>query len=254
MKLIIDIGNSNIVIAIYGTDWDKIFRLETKDNQPQVYYEKGLADILLEWGVKPSQIDIAMVSSVVPDLNEKILAAIRNVLYSEPVLINPDILRKLPFHIPHINEIGSDLVANAFAAVSLYKKPCIIIDFGTALTFTVAHPTKGIQGVTIAPGIKTAISSLYTNTAQLPNVLLSRPDSAIGKDTSHAIQAGIIIGYEGLVDHLISRIKAELDEEYMVVGTGGLSESLSNITKPFDEVNKMLTLEGIRLMSGYITG
>jgi type III pantothenate kinase len=254
MKLIIDIGNSNIVIAIYRTDWDKIFRLETKDNQPQVYYERGLADILFEWGIKVSEIQSAIVSSVVPDMNEKINNAIKNVLNIDPVLINPEIIKSLPIHVTHINEIGSDLVANAFAAVNLYKKPTIVVDFGTALTFTVVHPSYGIQGVTIAPGIKTAISSLYTNTAQLPAVPLSRPDSAIGKDTSHAIQAGIIIGYEGLVDHLINRIKAELDEEYMVVGTGGLSESLSNITKSFDEVNKMLTLEGIRMISGYITG
>jgi type III pantothenate kinase len=252
MELIIDVGNSNIVIAIYQNGWDKVFRYETKDNQPQIYYERGLAEILLEWGISSSQINYAIISSVVPELNEKIRSAVQSVLRKEPHLINPDILEKLPIHIPHINEIGSDLVANAFAAVIKYNRPSIVVDFGTALTFTVVHPELGIQGVSIAPGVKTAFSSLFTNTAQLPQVPLDRPESAIGKNTIHALQAGIIIGYEGLVMHLLEKIKAELQEPYIVIGTGGLSESLKSITCHFDYVDKMHTLEGIRLIGHHL--
>jgi type III pantothenate kinase len=252
MQLIVDIGNSNIVIAVFDGDWKNIFRYETKENQPQIYYEKGLGNILFEWGLKPSMIDKAIISSVVPDMNERIVNSISNLIGKEAILINASILQQLNIHIPHVNEIGSDLVANSVAALSIFKQPCIVVDFGTALTFTVVHPKAGIQGVTICPGIKTAFASLASNTAQLPNVSLQRPESAIGKNTVHALQAGVIIGYEGLVSHLIERIKSELDEPYLVIGTGGLSTSLTNITKNFDHVNKLLTIEGIKLIGDQI--
>ncbi len=251
MKLIIDIGNSNIVVAVKSNGvWIHIFRYETKDNQPEMYYEKGLANLFLEWGINADDFSMCTISSVVPELNSTILNALEKVMPLNPLLINPDVLRQLDMKIPHVNEIGTDLVANAYAALKLYDKASIIVDFGTALSFTVVHPSDGIQGVTIAPGIKTAFGSLSMNTAQLPLASFTKPQSAIGKNTSHAIQAGIIIGYEGLVKHLITKMKEELTEDYIVIGTGGMSDVLSNITNDFDQVNKVLTLEGIDLIGG----
>ncbi len=249
MKLIVDIGNSNIVVAVkVNQAWIHIFRYETKDNQPQFYYEKGLANLFLEWGLDANDFNSCTISSVVPELNQIIVQALESVVPVKSLLINPERLRYLDMQIPHINEIGSDLVANAYAAIHLYHKPAIIVDFGTALSFTVVHPSQGIQGVTIAPGIKTAFGSLSMNTAQLPLASFEKPRSAIGKNTGHAIQAGIIIGYEGLVKHLVNKMKEELNENYIVIGTGGMSEVVSDITKEFDIVNKLLTLDGIDLI------
>jgi type III pantothenate kinase len=134
-----------------------------------------------------------------------------------------------------------------------YKKPCIVADFGTALTFTAIDNKGNIQGVAIAPGIKTAVNSLFNNTAQLPSVPLEAPSSSLGKNTIHSIQSGIILGYKGLVESLISQIKNDLSketdakqEEIIVIATGGLNSVLKPITDVFEIVDKQLTLKGLK--------
>ena len=253
MQLVVDIGNSNIVIALrVGEVWQHIFRYETKEDQPGLYYKNGLMSLLFEWGVHAGHLKSVTISSVVPHLNQKIVEAVQHATGILPLLLGPGHLKQLDLVIPHANEIGTDLVANAYAAIKIWNQPCIVADFGTALTFTVVHPIEGIQGVTIVPGIKTAFGSLSDHTAQLPQVSLIRPASAIGQNTAHAIQAGILIGYEGLVGHLLAKIQDELTENYLPVATGGLSEALENITRPFDNIEKNLTIEGILLMGTYL--
>ncbi|MBL0083059.1 MAG: type III pantothenate kinase [Saprospiraceae bacterium] len=225
MQLVVDIGNSNIVIALRaGEDWQHIFRYETKEDQPGLYYKNGLMSLLFEWGVHAGHLKSVTISSVVPHLNQKIVEAVQHATGILPLLLG----------------------------IKIWNQPCIVADFGTALTFTVVHPIEGIQGVTIVPGIKTAFGSLSDHTAQLPQVSLIRPASAIGQNTAHAIQAGILIGYEGLVGHLLAKIQDELTENYLTVATGGLSEALENITRPFDHIEKNLTIEGILLMGTYL--
>ncbi|MBP6397513.1 MAG: type III pantothenate kinase [Saprospiraceae bacterium] len=253
MQLVVDIGNSNIVIALrVGDEWPCIFRYETKEDQPGLYYQNGLMSLLFEWGIHSGQLKSVTISSVVPHMNPKIVEAVQNATGIQPLLLGPGQLKQLDLKVPHANEIGTDLVANAYAAIKIWHKPSIIADFGTALTFTVAHPNDGILGVTIVPGIKTAFGSLSDHTAQLPQVNLSRPTSAIGQNTTHAIQAGILIGYEGLVSHLLTKIQDELPETYLTIATGGLSEALENITANFDHIDKNLTIEGIVRMRDWL--
>lgn len=249
MFLAIDIGNSNIVIAIHnGQSWSNVFRYETKDDQASSYYKMGLLNILLEWGIKPSDILLIGVSSVVPDLNNKILQAIHNTLNGSPVLITPEFLMELDMKVPRPYEIGTDLVANAYAAIKKYQSNAIVVDFGTALTFTVVDKIEGIKGVTIAPGLKTALQALSGNTAQLPLVDFAIPASAIGQNTSHAIQAGISIGYKGLIHEIILAIRSELQSECKVIATGGLSGFVTSLGSLIDIHDRNLTLDGIRLM------
>ena len=253
MQLVVDIGNSNIVIALrVGKDWQHIFRYETKEDQPGLYYQNGLMSLLFEWGVHAGHLKSVTISSVVPHLNQKIADAVLHATCIVPLLLNPGHLKQLDLKVPHANEIGTDLVANAYAASKIWNQPCIVADFGTALTFTVVHPIEGILGVTIVPGIKTAFGSLSDHTAQLPQVSLVRPASAIGQNTAHAIQAGILVGYEGLVRHLLTKIQDELSEPYFTIATGGLSEALENITSPFDHIEKNLTIDGILLMGNWL--
>ncbi len=252
MTLAIDIGNSNIVIAVHDNNtWINSFRYETKETQPEFYYENALRNILLEWGISVSAVNQCVISSVVPDLNEVIKQAVYYVTGSEPLIITPEVLKQLDMIVPHPYEIGSDLVSNAYAALKLYKQNCIIVDFGTALTFTVVHSLQGITGVSIAPGLKTAVQSLSANTAQLPLVPISLPASAIGHDTESAIQSGVMWGYVGLIKELIFRIQAELENEYLVIATGGLSTILHPLESHFYATNKNLTLEGMRLIQNY---
>ncbi len=145
--------------------------------------------------------------------------------------------------------MGTDLMCNVMSAYAKFKEACLIIDFGTALTFTVVSEGGAVLGVSIAPGLKTAIKALSGNTSKLPEVPLVLPESAIGKDTVHAIQAGILYGYTGLVEGMIQRIKAELSEELKVIATGGLSSILQPLASSFDLVDENLTVEGIRLIT-----
>lgn len=249
MFLAVDIGNTNIVLALYQHEnWTNIFRYETKENQPSSYFENGLYNIIREWGIKSDDITNIGVSSVVPDLNKRIVNALLKVIHVRPVLITPEFLMQLVMHIPRPYEIGTDLVANAYAAINKYESNAIVIDFGAALTFTVVHKEHGIQGVTIAPGIKTALQALSGNTAQLPLVDFKIPDSAIGKNTSQSIQAGIAIGYKGLVKEIIAAMKSELNGEYKTIATGGLSGFIATLENLIDVHDRNLTLDGIRLM------
>lgn len=248
--LVIDIGNSNIVLALHqnGT-WVNTFRYETKALQPDFYYESALRNILLEWNVQyPSSIQHCVISSVVPDINEVIVNAVHNITGFYPLLINPEVLKNLDMYVPLPYEIGSDLVANAYAAIHQYHDKCIIVDFGTALTFTAVERDHGILGVTIAPGLKTALYALFNKTAQLPIVPLSIPENILGHDTVSAIQAGVMCGYIGLIKEIVQRIKSTLTDEYKVIATGGLSTVLEPLNGFFDYKDKTLTLEGIRLI------
>jgi type III pantothenate kinase len=247
--LAIDIGNSNIVLSVFHNGkWTKTFRYETKQAQPELYYEIALRNILLEWEIHVSDINHALLSSVVPYLNPVVTEAVWNVTGLKIFTLGPDVFKKLDIYIPHPYEIGADLVCNAYAALTHYHEKVIIVDFGTALSFTIASRQKGIEGVTIAPGLKTAIYALSTQTAQLPAVPLELPDSAIGQNTTSAIQAGVLWGYVGLVKELIHRIQAEERPDYKVVATGGLSSILAPLESEFDFLDKMLTLEGLRLI------
>jgi len=252
MILALDIGNTNIVISIYKDgDWRNAFRYETKNIQPSNFYENALRNLLMEWDVKPSKIEMAVISSVVPDINNTIKVAVQSLAACYIVFLSPEIFIKLDMIIPKPYEIGSDLVADAYAALNLYGDEVIVADFGTALSFTIASKSKGIIGVTLAPGLQTAVRSLVDQTAQLPMVPLEMPPSAIGHDTTTAIQAGILRGYVGLVREIVSEIRAELGPNFILIGTGGLSSVLHPLEQDFYTINKNLTLEGMRLIGEY---
>lgn len=249
MLLAIDIGNSNIVLGIFRDGaWHESFRYETRDLQPAQFYEVSLMNLLLEWNIPVRSLTKCVMSSVVPEMNDTIIQAANHVLGYTPFVITPEVIKKMPYPVPYPYEIGADIVANTFAGLHLYGSQCIIVDFGTALTFTVADLTQGITGVTIAPGIKTALQALATNTSQLPLVPVELPDSVIGHDTISAIQAGVMWGYVGLVKEIMTKMKNELPAGYVTIATGGLSSKLQPLQAEFDYTNIQLTLDGMRLI------
>lgn len=254
MTLAIDIGNSNIVVAVYANHaWTKQYRFETKEPQPVFYYTSALRQIMLESSLTVENLAHIVVSSVVPELNVLIIEAIDHVTGKKPFILTPEVFLQLDMPVPHPYEIGSDLVANAYGAIKCYGNHCLIVDFGTALTFTTVTATEGITGVTIAPGIQTAIQALAQQTAQLPVVPAQFPASALGHDTATAIQAGVMWGYVGLVKELIFRIKEEVGQHYVVIATGGLSGTMSGKGIGFDHRNIHLTLDGMKLINAYIS-
>lgn len=248
----IDIGNSNVVAGLWQDDTlIDIMRIATiKDKEALTFYQMKLQEYFLEKAFDLGAIEQIIISSVVPSLNEAFEAIFSTYFGKKPQFINSQLYPNLPIHIQNPIEIGTDLVANALAAHQIYGGNAIVVDFGTALTFTTVSAEGKIIGVSIVPGIKTAIGALFNNTAQLPEVPLESPVSALGTDTVSAIQSGIIFGYTGLVKNMIEAIQKETKVTYKTIATGGLAAILENnleFKAVFNEVNPILTLTGIRL-------
>lgn len=188
-----------------------------------------------------------------PDLTGKIINVTVSLFEKNPIVLGPEVYAKLPIQVLNPYEIGSDLVSNALAAYHLFKSNCVVVDFGTALTFTTVSDQGTILGVAIAPGLKTAIRALSQNTAKLFEVPLEMPQSVLGKNTVHAIQAGILFGYEGMVKSMIKRIADELgDPNLASVATGGLASIITPQIGTFTRVEPNLTLDGLRLVADYV--
>lgn len=250
MEIAIDIGNTNVVIGFFDSgQWIHLMRLITKkDDEAKLFYDLKIREQLLDLDFNIVELEGIYLSSVVPELTDDLSKLITNIFEKDVVVINAQSFKKLKLSIDKPSEIGNDLVANAVSAVTRYKTGCVIVDFGTALTFTVVTGEYEILGVMIAPGLKTAMSALHSKTAQLPEALIELPETVIGKNTIHAIQSGVLWGYVGLVKELLARISMEYDQKLTPIATGGLSSILSPLEDIFSEVDKNLTLDGIRII------
>ncbi len=251
MLLAIDIGNTNVVLGVHHNEsWLHVWRIPTlSEGLTLRYYEQRILDYFLEGGISTQQVNRVIISSVVPTLNRTFVEITTHLFGFEPIIVTPSIYPQLAVQIDRPNELGTDLLANAVAAHHLYQQDLIIVDFGTALTFTTVTGAGHLLGVAIAPGLKTAISALFNKTAQLPEVPLFLPASPIGKNTVHAIQSGILLGYVGLVRHMIELIRAEVGEQYIAVATGGLSSILTPLKEDFYTINPDLTLTGLKIIA-----
>ena len=249
MILVIDCGNTDTVLGIYqGNTQKHIWRMPSSDALNQQNWSYRIASEFLEAQLKITDIEQIVLSSVVPDLNSKIVAALHQLSDKPLIIVNSEIYDQLDIEVVNKIEIGADLVANAVAAYHYFKQKCVVVDFGTALTFTSILDNGQLAGVAIAPGLKTAVKSLLQQTAQLPQVPLEVPKTALGKNTIEAIQAGVTIGYTGMVRYLVEQIKKELGADTKVIATGGLSDVLKDLDGVFDQKNRQLTLEGLVLI------
>lgn len=249
MLLAFDIGNSDITIGLWNdTEWRYTWRIPSKPDQSELYYGVKMRDYFLEASVPIDKVRTIVLSSVVPGLTDKIKNVIRNLYVKEPIVLGPAVYSTLSVQVLNPYEIGSDLVANAVAAYTKFKQTCIVVDFGTALTFTTISGEGKILGVSIVPGLRTALKSLTQNTAKLFDVPLEMPSSALGISTVTAIQSGIVIGYEGLVKNMIAAIRAELKTDCPAIATGGLSFVITSLKGFFHTVDPHLTLDGLRFI------
>ena len=244
MNLLIDIGNTNIVMGVYDKGIKHVWRMETQKELSAMDYGIRINDFLWEAGIRPQNFEYKVLSTVVPELKDIFVEMLTKLDPNPIVVLDAQSFHKLDIQIP-TNEMGTDLVSNVLAATHMYDENLIIIDFGTALTFTVVDKKKQILGVNIAPGLKTAINVLHDKTAQLEAVPLHIPDSPLGYDTTSAIQNGVLLGYVGLVSYMIEVIKNEVGESYKVLATGGLSGVLRDRLPQIDYINKDLTLLGL---------
>lgn len=255
MLLAIDIGNTNIVFGVHdSTKWLKHWRIQTDPLKTADEYEVIFRSLLNTGNIFQTTIDKIIVSSVVPSLLRPFSEMFSNLFPKTTfTVVNPEIYQKLPIKILNPFQLGTDLVANAVAAFQKFGALTTVIDFGTALTFTTIGKNAEILGVAIAPGLLTAVNSLAGKTAQLPQIHLTPPPSVLGENTIHAIQAGVVYGFSGLVDSIIEKTRNEVNEQLTVVATGGLSSVIAPLTRHVKIVEPMLTLDGLCYINSFIS-
>ena len=248
MLLAIDLGNTNIKYGVF--DGEKLvasFRVSSRISRTSDEYGSVLVGLLADRGIKKSQITGIIFSSVIPALNYTICHMCEFFFGITPLVVGPGIKTGLNVKADNPKEVGADIIVNSVSAFNKYGGPVIVIDFGTATTFDVISDKCELIGVVIAPGIKTSLEGLASKTAQLPMVELDAPKTVIGKNTKHCMQSGIIFGFAGLVDSIVSRIKKELKlDKIKVVATGGLGEIISSEVKSEIVVDRTLTLDGLK--------
>ena len=223
------------------------FRVSSRISRTADEYGSVLVGLLSDSGIKKSDIDGIIFSSVIPALNYTICHMCEFFFGIQPIMIGPGIKTGLNIKAENPREVGADIIVNSVSAFNKYGGPIVVIDFGTATTFDVISEKCDLIGVVIAPGIKTSLEGLATKTAQLPMVELDAPKTVIGKNTKHCMQSGIIFGFAGLVDNILRKIKKELGVEQLnVVATGGLGEIIAKEAKGINVVDRTLTLDGLR--------
>jgi type III pantothenate kinase len=243
MLLTVDVGNSNIVAGIWrGESLERSWRIHTVSKKTEDEYGTIFRSLFSDDGIDPRSCDRVCLSSVVPSLTASMEAMLERITKRKPVVVGPAIYDRLPINVVNPYEVGADLVADAMAAFDKCRGACVIVDFGTALTFTIVDAEGTMCGVAIAPGLGTAVNALSRDTAQLPYVELAAPPQPFGKNTVHAIQAGVVYGYTGLVEYMIARIRAEIGTELQVIATGGLCSIVAPLTTVFNYVEPDLTL------------
>nr|WP_122011916.1 type III pantothenate kinase [Maliibacterium massiliense] len=250
MILALDIGNTNIKTGVFEqgelrTSW----RMSTDLAQTSDEYGIKFHALLDFNGLSARDVQGAMISSVVPSINYTMEHMMRDFFDIKPMFVGPGIKTGLNIKYEDPREVGADRIVNAVAAYTLYGGPCIVIDFGTATTFAAVSKDGAFLGGAICPGIKVATEALVRNTAKLPVVELTKPATVINRTTIGNMQAGIIYGYVGQVDYIVSRMREELGApDARVVSTGGLAHLIAGESRAVMTIDPQLTLRGLQIL------
>ncbi len=247
--LAIDVGNTHTVIGVYeGERLVRHWRVLSDAGRTSDEYGVLLLNLF-----RASQLPLAaridiIVCSVVPPMTTVFDAVCRDYFHSEPLVVGPGVKTGMPILYDNPKEVGADRIVNAVAAYERYRDVCIVVDFGTATTFDCVSAKGEYLGGVITPGLGIALDALVTRTAKLPRVELIRPPKVVGKNTVHAIQAGVVYGYVSLVDGLVARVREEIGPGARVIATGGFATMLAPESSTIEAVDEFLTLEGLRLI------
>ncbi len=251
MLLVVDAGNTNIVFAVHdGKEWRGIWRIATNDQRTSDEYAVWLVMLLQHAGLKQSDIDRAVIGTVVPAALYHLRRLCRDWFEVEPLIARSVLHWGFDIRVDNPPEVGADRLLNALAAHRIYGGPLIVIDFGTATTFDLVERDGAYLGGVIAPGVNLSIEALHKAAARLPRIGIGRPQAVVGRSTVPAMQSGVFWGYVGLVEGLVNRIRGEYGKPLKVVATGGLAALFSEGTITIDHVDPDITLEGLRILAG----
>jgi type III pantothenate kinase len=247
--LLLEVGNTNTSVGVH--DGERLivsWRLTSRREQTSDEYGLFVHTLLRSRGIEPRQITDVAISNVVPPVQRILEWMAEGYFGVTPFTVQSGVNVPIVLAVDHPTEVGADRVCNAVAAVTLYGPPCIVVDFGTATNFDCVNARGEFIGGAIAPGLATAAEALISRAARLYRVELIAPATAIGRNTVTNIQSGAVLGYAGLVDGLIERMRREIEGDVKVIGTGGLAAQMREVARSLQIVNTDLRLEGLRLI------
>lgn len=247
MLLAIDIGNTHVVLGLFdGPKLIHHWRLGTHAHYTSDEIAALLRSLFDLSGVETSQIESAIISCVVPSLQPIFERTCLKLARCEALTVGPGIKSGIALRVDNPREVGADRIANAVAAHALLGAPAIAIDFGTATSFDCISDEGAFVGGAIFPGLLLSLDALVAGASKLSSVEILRPPQVIGRNTTHNLQSGMLYGYAGMVDTMVSRIRSELGEEAKVVATGGLAGLIASEAQTIRRIEPFLTLEGLR--------
>jgi type III pantothenate kinase len=248
--LAIKIGNSNVTIGVFqDAALRATWRAQTQTEKTADEYAILLDDFFAQAGLPPNHWRGAAIVSVVPPLTTTFGELCRKHLELSPLVVTAETKIGMPIRYDNPRALGADRLVAAVAAKAQFGAPVIVIDFGTATTFNAVNRAGEFAGGAIAPGLSLASDALYRATAQLPRIDLAMPPRAIATNTVHAIQSGILLGYVGMIEGMIARMRRELGAPHArVVATGGLAQMLAPQTRAINAVEPDLILRGLKII------
>jgi type III pantothenate kinase len=251
--LAIDIGNTNVTIGTfdYAGGVGRLtehWRLSTHREETSDELGVTLRALFDQAGIDPQRVEDVIISSVVPPTLPIWERVATKLFDREPLIVGPGIKTGMPVRYENPREVGADRIVNSVAAFEMMGGPVIAVDFGTATTFDCVSDKGEYLGGAIFPGVVVAMEALFSRAAMLHRVELARPKSVIGKTTTQSIQSGMLFGYAGMVDAMVTRIRGELGADARVIATGGLAGRIASESTTIERVEPFLTLEGLRML------
>ncbi len=249
MLLVMDIGNTSITLGLYASEkLGPRWRLASDNERTSDEYGILMIQLLERAGIRTGEPCDVAIASVVPPLTGTMERACRDYLNAAPLIVDAGTRTGIPLRYEDPKQVGADRVVNAAAVRRLIKGPACIVDFGTATIFDAISAEGEYLGGAIAPGIGIASDALFRRAAKLPRVEIMRPPVAIGRNTVHSLQSGLLFGYVGLVEGMVARFRTELGPEMKTVGTGALVELIAKETRSIDIVEPWLALQGLKII------
>jgi len=248
--LVLDVGNTNIVVGVYkGKELINYWRIATEKNKTSDEYGIIINSMLAYDGINLRSMKAVVISSVVPPTMYSLEAMSIKYCGIRPIVVGPGVKTGINIKYDNPKEVGADRIVNAVSAYHKYGGPLIIVDFGTATTFCAISKEGDYIGGSIAPGLKISSEALFQHTAKLPKISIEKPKNVICKNTIQSMKSGIVYGYVGLVDYIIERMKEEMKIPVKkVIATGGMSTLIATESRQINYTDKLLTLEGLRLI------
>jgi type III pantothenate kinase len=249
MLLAIDLGNTQTHIGMFrDEELVENWRLATVRETTGDELATLLVSLLELRDLRLRDVDDVILSSVVPQLTPEYERLAERYLPGSLTVVGPGMKTGMAIRTERPQELGTDRLCNAVAAYEKCGGACVVADFGTTINFDAVSKEGELLGAAIAPGVDISLEALHQRTAKLPKVDLSPPQSAIGRDTVAAVRSGVVYGFAGSVDGIVSRIREELGDEATAIATGGLAGAITPFCDQIDEVDELLTLTGLRLI------